>query len=100
MALWCRLCFGDATPSSRTSFENAMKASHLHEISGIQSPKNGMFPQNSSANGLWQRAETQLSEYKLLAPRWHDWKTVSEAYTRCSARLFADLATPDIRRCR
>jgi hypothetical protein len=38
--------------------------------------------------------ETRLSEYKLLAPRWHDWKTVSEACARCSARLFADLATP------
>lgn len=38
--------------------------------------------------------ETRLSEYKLLAPRWHDWKTVSEACARCSARLFANLATP------
>ena len=38
--------------------------------------------------------ETRLSEYKLLAPRWHDWKTVSEACAKCSARLFADLARP------
>jgi hypothetical protein len=36
--------------------------------------------------------ETRLSEYKLLALRWHDWKTVSQACARCSARLFADLA--------
>jgi len=35
--------------------------------------------------------ETRLSEYKMLAPRWHDWKIVSAACARCSARLFSDL---------
>jgi hypothetical protein len=38
--------------------------------------------------------ETRLSEYKRLAPRWHDWKTVCEACARCSARLFIGLAKP------
>lgn len=42
--------------------------------------------------------ETRLSEYKLLAPRWHDWKTVSEACARCSAQLFANLAPAKSRR--
>jgi hypothetical protein len=42
--------------------------------------------------------ETRLSEYKLLAPHWHDWKTVSAACARCSVRLFAGLATPDPKR--
>jgi len=42
--------------------------------------------------------ETRLSEYKLLAPRWHDWKTVSDACAAAPDRLFADLATPDSKR--
>jgi hypothetical protein len=39
--------------------------------------------------------KARLSEYKLLVPRWHDWKTVSEACAHCSARLFAGLAKAD-----
>jgi hypothetical protein len=36
--------------------------------------------------------ETRLSEYKLLAPRWHNWKTVSDACARCAVLLFNGLA--------
>ena len=32
----CRLCFGDATPSSRRSLENATWASRLHETSRLE----------------------------------------------------------------
>jgi len=56
------------TRRPRRVWTYATRASRLHGISGIQSPKNGMFPQNSSANGLWQRAETQAPVSASAAP--------------------------------
>jgi len=37
--------------------------------------------------------ETRLTEYKKLAPRWHEWKTVRAACARCAVLLFDRLAT-------
>lgn len=36
--------------------------------------------------------ETRLSEYKNLAPRWHDWKTVKAACSHCATTVFDRVA--------
>ena len=63
-----------------------------------------LYPQHSGESALQQLLaqlaqpqpydleETRLAEYKMLAPRWHDWATVRTACARCAVMLFDRLA--------
>jgi hypothetical protein len=59
-----------------------------------------LYPQPNGASALQQLQiqlanplpydleEVRLREYKSLAPRWHDWKAVAKACTRCATAIF------------
>ena len=42
--------------------------------------------------------ETRLTEYKNLAPRWQDWKTVKEACSHCATTVFDRVAALEQKR--
>jgi len=59
-----------------------------------------LYPQPNEASALQQLQiqlanplpydleETRLTEYKSLAPKWHDWKKVAEACAHCATAIF------------
>jgi hypothetical protein len=59
-----------------------------------------LYPQPNGASALQQLQiqlanplpydleETRLTEYKSLAPKWHDWKKVAEACAHCATAIF------------
>lgn len=68
-----------------------------------------LYPQDSGESPLQQLQvqlanavpydleETELSEYKNLAPRWHDWNTVKEVCTHTSSVIFNQVCDNDDR---
>ncbi|MGD0412134.1 MAG: hypothetical protein ABSC18_10570 [Verrucomicrobiota bacterium] len=42
--------------------------------------------------------ETRLAEYKNLAPKWQDWKTVKTACNRCARIVFDSVAALEQKR--
>jgi hypothetical protein len=48
------------------------------------------------ANALpYDLEETELSEYKNLNPRWHDWQSIKDACTRLSIQIFDRICSPE-----
>lgn len=67
---------------------NALQSfDRLYAQGGDQSPLQQLHVQ--LANALpYDLEETELSEYKNLAPRWHDWHTVSAVCSRLATVIF------------
>jgi hypothetical protein len=71
------------------------------------SPLDRLYPQPSGESPLQQLQiqlanplpydldATRLSEYKNLAPRWHDWENVRTASALCATALFEHLSLPE-----
>ena len=65
----------------------------LHSFDRLYQQDNGESPlqqlQIQLANALpYDLEETELSEYKNLDPRWHDWRTVKAACSHVATTLF------------
>jgi hypothetical protein len=71
-----------------------------------------LYPQPNNASALQQlqiqlanplpydleETETRLTEYKSLAPKWHDWKKVAKACARCAIAIFEGASQGKVRK--
>jgi predicted nucleotidyltransferase component of viral defense system len=72
---------------------DARVAHALHSFDRLYRQDNGESPlqqlQVQLANALpYDLEETELSEYKNLAPRWHDWQTVKASCAHLATVIF------------
>jgi len=63
----------------------------LYPQANAESPLQQLVTQLSEPRP-YDLEETRLTEYKQLAPRWHDWNVVRAACARCAVLLFDRLA--------
>ena len=88
--------------ATRDYLDFAALATRMGDASAARAlrPFDGLYPQDSGESPLQQlQAQlasprpydlegTNLSEYRNLAPRWHDWNTVKAACARVSVAVF------------
>lgn len=78
---------------------------HIGNVALVQALQNfdRLYPQSNGESALQQLQiqlanplpydleDVNLSEYKNLAPRWHDWETVKSACLACALLIFAQI---------